>query len=157
MNCAPASARSATRPSLSHSFNEKGRNRALACSIAGEIASVAERGVIGCALSVRQLGVGQRELCKAREPCVPGFEGAVALDAVAFFFVADLFAEVFFERREEVEGDVGGLEVLCFGVGDVVGEAAVGAEAGGGCGLRRRWRWRRRSVPASRPEAMDSV
>ena len=77
--------------------------------------------------------------------------------AVAFFFVADLFAEVFFEGWEEVEGDVGGLEVLGFGVGDVVGERAVGAEAWGGGGGCRRARGRRRSVPASRPEAMDSV
>ncbi len=58
------------------------------------------------------------------KPFVPGFEGAVALDAVAFFFVADLFAEVFFEGWEEVEGDVGGLEAFGFGVGDVVGEAS---------------------------------
>ena len=56
------------------------------------------------------------------QPLVPGGEGAVALEAVAFFFVADLFAEVFFEGWEEVEGDVGGLEVFGFGVGDVVGE-----------------------------------
>jgi hypothetical protein len=34
------------------------------------------------------------------EPLVPGFEGSFALDAVAFFFVADLAAEVFFEWRE---------------------------------------------------------
>ena len=53
---------------------------------------------------------------------------------MAFFFVADFFAEVFFEGWEEVEGDVGGLEFLCFGVGDVVGQRAVGAEAGRGHG-----------------------
>ena len=53
--------------------------------------------------------------CSRRcEPCVPGGEGAVALEAVAFFFVADLFAEVFFEGWEEVEGDVGGLEAFWF-------------------------------------------
>ncbi len=66
------------------------------------------------------------------EPGIPGGEGAVALDAVAFFFVANLFAEVFFEWEEEVEGDVGGLEALGFAVGDVVGERAVGAQAGSG-------------------------
>ncbi len=66
---------------------------------------------------------------------VPGFEGSVALEAVAFFFVADLFAELGFEGWEEVEGDVGGLEAFGFGVGDVVGEAAVGAGSGGGGGL----------------------
>ena len=36
--------------------------------------------------------------------------------------------------REEVEGDVGGLELLRFGVGDVVGQAAVGTGSRG-------WRW----------------
>jgi hypothetical protein len=29
---------------------------------------------------------------------------------VALFLVADALAEVFFERRQQVEGDVGGLE-----------------------------------------------
>jgi len=66
------------------------------------------------------------------EPVVPCFEGSFALDAVAFFFVADLFAEVFFEWEQQVEGDVGGLEGFGFAVGDVVGEAAVGGKAWGG-------------------------
>ena len=57
---------------------------------------------------------------------MPCFEGAVALDAVALFFVADALAEFFFEGGEEVEGDISGLEAFGFGVGDVVGEAAVG-------------------------------
>jgi hypothetical protein len=61
-----------------------------------------------------------------RKPYLPGFEGSFALDAVAFFFVADFLAQFFFEREEEVEGDVGGLEGFGFAVGDVVGEAAVG-------------------------------
>ena len=47
------------------------------------------------------------------EPLRPGGEGTVALEAVALFFVADLFAELFFERWQKVEGDVGGLELLC--------------------------------------------
>lgn len=54
---------------------------------------------------------------------------------MAFFFVANLFAEVFFKRWEEVEGDVGGLELFVVGVGDVVGEGPVGGKAWGGCGL----------------------
>ena len=49
-------------------------------------------------------------------------------------FVADLFAESGFEGWEEVEGDVGGLEVFGFGVGDVVGEGAVGEARGAGVG-----------------------
>ena len=53
---------------------------------------------------------------------------------MAFFLVADLLAKFFFERWKEVEGDVGGLEVFGFGVGDVVGERAVCAEAGRGRG-----------------------
>jgi hypothetical protein len=57
------------------------------------------------------------------------------LEAVAFFLVADRFAEVFFERRQQVEGDVGGLEALALRVGDVVGEGAVGGGARGGRGL----------------------
>ena len=49
------------------------------------------------------------------------------MNAVAFFLIADLFAEIFFEGWEEVEGDIGRLELFCFGVGDVVREAAVRA------------------------------
>ena len=66
------------------------------------------------------------------EPFVPGGQGALALDAMAFFFVADFFAEIFFEGWEEVEGDVGRLEFFGFGVRDVVGERAVGAQPGRG-------------------------
>ena len=70
---------------------------------------------------------------------VPGGEGAVALEAVTFFFVADAAAEVFFEGWEKVEGDVGGLESLVFfgieRVGDVLAEAAVGGGAWCGRGL----------------------
>ena len=51
---------------------------------------------------------------------------------MAFFFVAHFFAEFGFEGWEQVEGDVGGLEALGFGVGDVVGQAAVGAGSGRG-------------------------
>ena len=43
------------------------------------------------------------------------------MEFVAFFFVADLFSEVVFEGWEKVEGDVGGLEALGFGVGDIAG------------------------------------
>ena len=46
MNCAPISASRATRPILSQSFKEKGRSRPLACSMAGLMASVAERSLI---------------------------------------------------------------------------------------------------------------
>ena len=49
---------------------------------------------------------------QARQPEIPGAEGAFALDAVTFFFVADFSAQVFFEGGEEVEGDVGGLEAF---------------------------------------------
>jgi len=52
---------------------------------------------------------------------------------VALFFVAHLFAEIFFEGWEEIEGDVGGLEFFCLGVGDVVGQAAVGRASWCGC------------------------
>lgn len=56
---------------------------------------------------------------------------------MALLFVADALAEVFFERGEEVEGDVGGLEFLAVGVGDVVHQGAVGG--GSGSGLDTRW------------------
>jgi len=58
-----------------------------------------------------------------------------ALQAVALFFVADFFAEIFFEGFEKVEGDVGGLEVGGVGVGDVVDQRAQGCGAGNGDGL----------------------
>src|SRR3984957_20676954 len=47
---------------------------------------------------------------------------------MTFFFVTDLFAKLFLEGWEEVEGDVGRLELFGFGVSDVVGEGAVGAQ-----------------------------
>ena len=68
----------------------------------------------------------------AGEPGGPGLEGVLALEAVAFFFVADGFADGFVEWGEEVEGDVGWLEAFGVAVGDVVGEGAVGAGAWGG-------------------------
>jgi hypothetical protein len=45
----------------------------------------------------------ENALCGWVEPCVPGGEGAVALDLVAFFFVfliSDAAAEVFFQGWE---------------------------------------------------------
>ena len=57
-------------------------------------------------------------------PRVECRQGPLALNAVAFFFVADLSADFFFERLTEVEGDVGGLEVLWIGVRDVVNQRA---------------------------------
>jgi len=55
---------------------------------------------------------------------------------VAFFFVADFLAELFFEWGEEVEGDVGGLEFFVVGVGDVVGEEPLAEMRGAGRGVR---------------------
>src|ERR1700749_3390809 len=57
---------------------------------------------------------------------------------MSFFLVADAAAQLFFERQEEIEGDVLGLEVLAFSMRDVVGERAVGGQA----------RWGRRSLAA---------
>jgi hypothetical protein len=55
-------------------------------------------------------------------PRIEGREGAFALDAMTFFLVADFSAYFFFEGLQQVEGDVGGLEALGAGVGDVVDE-----------------------------------
>ena len=48
---------------------------------------------------------------------------------MALFLVADLFAQLFFERLQQIEGDVGGLEVFGVGVGDVVDQRAEGGGA----------------------------
>ena len=56
------------------------------------------------------------------------------MDAVALFFVANPVAEFVFKRHEQIEGDVGGLEVFAFSMCDVVRERAVGGEARGGLG-----------------------
>src|SRR5665213_1489477 len=60
------------------------------------------------------------------EPHLPRLQTTFALDAVAFFLVANPFAKVVFKRWEQVEGDVRGLEFLRVGVGDVVDQRAVG-------------------------------
>src|SRR5579871_2029990 len=73
-----------------------------------------------------------RVLFNAVEPHAPRFECAVALELVAFLFVAHLFTQFGFERWQQVEGDVGGLESLGLSMSDVVGQAAVGASAGSG-------------------------
>ncbi len=67
-----------------------------------------------------------RRSWNARQPLVPRSEGAIALNAVALFFVADFLAEFFFQRRQQVERDVGGLEALALRMRNVVGERAVG-------------------------------
>jgi len=51
---------------------------------------------------------------------------------MALFLVTDLLAELFFEREKQVEGDVRWLELLGFGVSDVVGQGAVAGDAWGG-------------------------
>jgi hypothetical protein len=66
-------------------------------------------------------------MCRLRvtgvcEPGIEGGEGTLALDAMPLLFVTDLFAHFFFERLDQVEGYVGGLEVFGIGVGDVVDE-----------------------------------
>ncbi len=57
-------------------------------------------------------------------PRVERGERPLALDAMTLFLVADFFAHLFFERLQQVEGDVGRLEVLRVGVGDVVDQRA---------------------------------
>ena len=52
-----------------------------------------------------------------------------------FFLVANLPAQLFLERFEQVECDVGGLKALGVGVGDVVDQGAEGAGARGRRGL----------------------
>lgn len=70
-----------------------------------------------------------------RPPGIEGSQCAFALDPVALAFVADFAANFFFERGKQVEGDVCGVEVPAFGVGDVVDERAEGGFARGGRGL----------------------
>ena len=54
---------------------------------------------------------------------------------MALFLVADFFAHLFFERLQQVEGDVGGLKVFGVGVGDVVNQRAERRCARNGRGL----------------------
>ena len=49
--------------------------------------------------------------------------------------VADLLAHFFFQRLQQVEGDVGGLKVFGVGVGDVVHQRAEGRGARRGRGF----------------------
>ena len=67
-----------------------------------------------------------------REPGFPGGEGAFADHLVAEFFVAHFAFCLLVELFEQVEGDVGGLEVGGVGVAEIVDKRAVGAGAGGG-------------------------
>src|ERR1700741_1135125 len=76
------------------------------------------------------LGIG-----RGGPPCVECGEGALALDAVTFFLVADLAALFFRHRLPQGKGDVGGLEVLGIGVSDVVDEGAERGAARDGDGL----------------------
>jgi hypothetical protein len=57
-------------------------------------------------------------------PRIEGGEGTVALDAMTFFLVVDSLSRLFLKWLEEIEGDVGGLEVFGVGVGDVVDQRA---------------------------------
>src|SRR5271170_2282605 len=70
------------------------------------------------------------------EERVHGEGGAAARFGMAgLLVVAKLVARGLIKRREEVEGDVGGLKVLWVGVGDVVAERAE-------CGFaRKRFGW----------------
>ena len=77
----------------------------------------------------------EQELCGLIQPLVPCSQCAIALQFVALFFIAHLLAKLGFEGRQQIEGDVGGLELPGLGVGDVVGEAAVGTAPGCGYGL----------------------
>ncbi len=62
-------------------------------------------------------------------PGVEGRQGPFALQAVALFLVANFAADFFFEGLEQIEGDVGGLEVPGVSVGDVVDQRAEGGGA----------------------------
>jgi len=84
------------------------RNKLVRNGLVSRMSSV--RGFISCS-SLSNAGI---------EPGGEGFEAALALDAVALLFVADFFAKIVFEGREQVEGDVGGGELFGLGVGDVV-------------------------------------
>jgi hypothetical protein len=46
------------------------------------------------------------------------------LQTVTLFFVADFFSQLFFERHQQIEGDVCRLKVLSVGLRDVVDERA---------------------------------
>ena len=51
---------------------------------------------------------------------MPGLQAALALEAVPFLFVTNLPAAFFFQWGQQIEGDVGGLEALGLGMGNVV-------------------------------------
>src|SRR5215469_895774 len=72
---------------------------------------------------------------RGTEPLIPCREGTLALDAMSLFLVADFLAQIVFKWGKEIEGDVRWLEMLAFGVRDVVRERAIGGEARSG--LRR--------------------
>src|SRR5581483_5083473 len=56
----------------------------------------------------------------AGPPRIKRRQRPLALDAVPLFFVADLLAQLFFERLQKVEGDIRRLESFRIGMRDVV-------------------------------------
>src|SRR4051794_38384695 len=69
------------------------------------------------------------------KPGVEGFECALADEGVALLLVANAALGGFVELLEQVEGNVGGLEILRIGVADVVDQRTEGGSAWGGDGL----------------------
>src|SRR5512140_174848 len=63
------------------------------------------------------------------EPTVERGERLLALQAVALFLVTDTAARAFVERWQQVEGDVGGLEMFRRGMRDVVEQRTNGGLA----------------------------
>ena len=68
-------------------------------------------------------------------PSVEGSKSALALDAAALFFVANLPAKLFFQRFQQVKGDVGRLKALGVGVGNVMHQRSESRGAGNRNGL----------------------
>src|SRR5271165_1041672 len=62
--------------------------------------------------------------CHTRPPVIKCGQSLLTLDTAALLFVANAAPGFFFERDEQVEGDIGGVEALALGVRDVVDERA---------------------------------
>jgi len=92
---------------------------------------------LSCLALAECRGIFDRQRCfrRMRGAMHPRRRGRARIAGGGAPSVANAAAKLFLQRRQQVEGDVGGLEALTLRVGDVVGERAVGAEARRGRGL----------------------
>jgi hypothetical protein len=54
------------------------------------------------------------------QPCVKFRQGFFTLNAVALALVTNPPPSLFIERRQQIEGDIGGLKILRFGMANVM-------------------------------------